>query len=60
MTKEEIFDLVQSLVQTFGTVDAALKAVHDTPFPRKKRHVKKILQKWLRTYNYFHRGGSST
>jgi len=43
MTKEEIFDLVQSLVQTFGTVDAALKAVHDTPFPRKKRHVKKIL-----------------
>ena len=53
MTNTEILTVVQDLVQTFGTVDAALKVVHDTPFPRKKRHVKKLLQKWLRTYRYY-------
>ena len=53
MINREILTIVQDLVQAFGTVDAALKAVHDTPFPRKKRHVKKLLQKWLRTYRYY-------
>lgn len=53
MINREILTIVQDLVQTFGTVDAALKAVHDTPFPRKKRNVKKLLQKWLRTYRYY-------
>ncbi len=52
MTNNDILALVKDLLQTFGTVDAALKAVHDTPFPRKKRYVKKLLQKWLRTYKY--------
>ncbi len=63
MTNKEILALVESLVQTFGTAEAALKAIHDAPIPRKKRYAKKQLLKWVRTYIYFinhHRGEYNT
>ena len=50
--KDDVFVLVKDLVQTFGTAEAALKAVQRTPIPRKRRNVKKQLAKWLRTYIY--------
>lgn len=43
---------IVDFVQYFGGTEQALQAVQDTPAPYKRRKVKKLLKKLIRTYAY--------